>query len=85
MIVQVIKDLYKGFPERVGKKLAQKKDKSSEVSVEEQLKNEKESEVAFLKDQGLDDKAIQKRLPGTNDPVTAGVKKPKGILRATQL
>lgn len=81
----MIKDLYQGFPERVGKKLAQKKDKSSDVSVEEQLENEKESEVAFLKEHGLDDKAIQKRLPGTKDPVTAGVKKPKGILRATQL
>ena len=81
----MIKDLYDGFPEKVGKKLADRNGAGSKVSVEDQLKNEKSAEVEFLKDAGLGDKDIQKRLPSTKDPVTAGVPKPKGIMRATEL
>lgn len=85
VLLQAIKDLYTGFPERVGKKIADRRDASPDVSVEERLEKEKKAEVEYLKDAGLDDKAIQQRLPTTSDPVTAGIKKPRGILRATQL
>lgn len=81
----MIKDLYDGFPERVGKKLAEMKAKGSDVSTEDRLQREKQAEIDFLKDNGLGDKAIRQKLPRSQDPVTAGVPKPKGVLRATEL
>jgi beta-glucosidase/6-phospho-beta-glucosidase/beta-galactosidase len=82
---EVIKDLYAGFPDRMGKKLATRRRAANWVPAESQLTNETKSEIDFLKDAGLDESAIQKRLPTSKDPVTFGVKKPNGVLRATQL
>ena len=82
----MIKDLYDGFAERVGKKLAERKRLSGNEPVEEALKREKDSEIDYLRDvEKMDERGIRRWLPGTNDPVTAGVHKPGGVLRACQL
>jgi len=83
--LQVIKDLYAGFPERMGEKLATRRKAINDIPVEEQLTIETDAEIDFLKESGLDDAAVKKRLPVSKDPVTFGVKKTNGVLRATQL
>lgn len=84
--LQVIKELYEGFPEKVAKKLADSKGANREKSIEESLKNELNAEVEYLRDvEKLDDAGIQRWLPGTKDPVTAGVHKPGGVMRVSQL
>lgn len=76
--------MYKELPERLNKKLAENKDKSR--SVDEQLEKEKEKEIEYLRDiKGYSDKEISALLPGTKDPVTAGVRKPNGVQRCTEL
>jgi hypothetical protein len=82
---QVIKDLYAGFPERMGEKLASRRKVMNDIPAEEQLSIETDAEVDYLKKSGLDEPTIQKRLPVSKDPVTFGVKKIDGVLRATQL
>lgn len=83
-ILQVIKDLYRELPERLNKKLAANKDKKR--SVEEQLDKEWEKEVEYLRDvKGFSEEEIKKVLPGNRDPVTAGVGKPNGVLRCSDL
>ena len=69
-LVQVIKDLYSGFPERMGKKLATRRRVANDVPVEKQLEEETEAEVDFLKQAGLQGDQIQKRLPTSKDPVS---------------
>ena len=77
--------MYDGFPERVNKRLSERKEASKEISAEDQLKNEKEAEISFLKENGVDEERMPNMLPTTQDPVTAGVPKPNGVLRASQL
>lgn len=66
---QVIKDLYAGFPERMGNKLATRRRVANDIPVEKQLTDETDAEVDFLQKAGLDHSQIQKRLPTTKDPV----------------
>lgn len=68
----------------MGKRLSEKR-KTKQISAEDQLKNEEEAEVSFLKENGVDEDNLPRMLPTTRDPVTAGVQKPRGVLRATQL
>ena len=54
--------------------------------MEEQLDKEWEKEVEYLRDvKGFSEEEIKKVLPGNRDPVTAGVRKPNGVLRCSDL
>ena len=84
MLVQVIKDMYRELPERLNRGMERNKDKTR--SVEEQLEKELEKEVEYLRDvKGFEGEDLEAQLPGVRDPVTAGVKKPNGVLRCTDL
>ena len=68
--MQVIKDLYKGFPERMGKKLAERRKVGGALPVEEALRREMDVEKAYLRDvEGMDEAGI-KRCAGR--PSSAG-------------
>ena len=61
VLMQVIKDLYKGFPERMGKKLAERRQVGGAIPVEEALRREMDVEKAYLRDvEGMDEAGIKR-------------------------